>query len=40
MVIVGENEVNSDTFALKNQETGEQVSVTRGQLGARLRKSL
>jgi histidyl-tRNA synthetase len=40
VLIVGENEVNSDTFALKNQETGEQVSVTRGQLGARLRKSL
>jgi histidyl-tRNA synthetase len=40
VLIVGENEVQSDTFALKNQETGEQVSVARGQLGARLRKSL
>lgn len=36
VVIVGENEVKSDMFALKNLETGEQVSVARGQLGARL----
>jgi len=39
VLFVGENEVKSDTFALKNQETGEQVSLPRGQLGARLRES-
>ena len=32
IVIVGENEVNSDAFAVKNLETGEQVSVPRGGL--------
>jgi len=32
VLIVGENEVKAGTFALKNQETGEQVSVARGEL--------
>jgi histidyl-tRNA synthetase len=40
VLIVGENEVKSDSFALKNQETGEQVSVPRGVLGARLKKNV
>jgi histidyl-tRNA synthetase len=40
VLIVGENEVQSDTFALKNQETGEQVSVARGELGGRLKSSV
>jgi len=39
VLIVGENEVRSDTFALKNQETGEQVSLPREGLGARLRRA-
>jgi histidyl-tRNA synthetase len=39
VLIVGENEVKSDTFALKNQETGEQVSLPREGLGARLRRA-
>jgi histidyl-tRNA synthetase len=38
VLIVGENEVKADTFALKNQETGEQASVPRGELGRRLKK--
>jgi histidyl-tRNA synthetase len=36
-MIVGENEVKAGTFALKNQETGEQVSVARGELSAKLK---
>ena len=40
VLIVGENEVKADTFALKNQETGEQVSVARGELGGRLTSSV
>jgi histidyl-tRNA synthetase len=36
VLIVGENEVKADSFALKNQETGEQVSVARGELAGRL----
>ena len=32
VLIVGENEVKADTFTLKNQETGEQVSVPRNEL--------
>jgi histidyl-tRNA synthetase len=40
VLIVGENEVKADTFALKNQETGEQVSVPRGELGGRLKKGV
>ncbi len=38
-VIVGENEVKRDTFALKNLSTGEQVSVPRAELPARIQKS-
>jgi histidyl-tRNA synthetase len=37
VLIVGENEVASDTFALKNIETGEQVSVPRGELAATIK---
>ena len=40
VLIVGENEVKSEMFALKNQETGEQVSVPRAELAARLKKSV
>ncbi len=35
-VIVGENEVKADAFALKNLATGEQVTVPRGELAARI----
>jgi histidyl-tRNA synthetase len=35
-LIVGENEVEADTFALKNLETGEQVSVPRNELAQRI----
>ena len=35
-LIVGENEVKADSFALKNLETGEQVSVPRGELAKRF----
>jgi histidyl-tRNA synthetase len=38
VLILGENEVKSGVFTLKNQETGEQVSVPRGELGAWLKK--
>ena len=38
VLIVGENEVKAGTFALKNQETGEQVSVERGELAGRLKR--
>jgi len=37
VLIVGENEVASDTFALKNIETGEQVPVPRGELAATIK---
>jgi histidyl-tRNA synthetase len=37
VLIVGENEVKSDAFALKNQENGEQVSVPRAELVQRIR---
>ncbi len=37
ILIVGENEVTADSFALKNLATGEQVSVVRGELAARIR---
>jgi histidyl-tRNA synthetase len=37
VLIVGENEVRSDTFALKNQETGEQAAVPRAELASKLR---
>ncbi len=37
VLFVGENEVKSGMFTLKNQETGEQASVPRDGLAARLR---
>ena len=37
ILIVGENEVKADAFALKNLATGEQVQVARGDLAARIR---
>ena len=40
VLIAGENEVKSGTFTLKNQENGEQVSVPRAELVARLRQIL
>jgi len=36
ILIVGENEVKSDAFSLKNLATGEQVSVPRGELARRI----
>ncbi len=39
ILIVGENEVNANAFALKNLETGEQVSVPRVELAAKIRTS-
>ena len=36
-LIVGENEVNSGQFALKNLGTGEQISVSRGQIAKAAR---
>jgi histidyl-tRNA synthetase len=36
-LIVGENEVSSGQFALKNLATGEQVSVARGEIAARVK---
>jgi histidyl-tRNA synthetase len=39
VLIVGENEVKSGMFTLKNQETGEQVSVPRAELGKKLRRN-
>ena len=38
IVIVGENEVAADTFAVKNLATGEQVTIARADLSAYLRK--
>ena len=38
IVIVGENEVAADQFAVKNLATGEQVTVARADLSAYLRK--
>ncbi|HZS98308.1 MAG TPA: histidine--tRNA ligase, partial [Terriglobales bacterium] len=38
VLILGENEVKSGAFTLKNQETGVQVSVPRGELAAWLKK--
>ena len=35
-LIVGENEVKADSFAVKNLETGDQVSVRRQELVARI----
>jgi histidyl-tRNA synthetase len=37
ILIVGENEVKADAFALKNLATGGQVSVPRGELARRIR---
>jgi histidyl-tRNA synthetase len=39
VAIVGENEVKAGTVALKSQETGEQISVPRGELVWRLKSS-
>ena len=36
ILIVGENEVKADVFALKNLATGEQVQVARGDLAERI----
>ena len=36
ILIVGENEVAADAFALKNLATGEQVSVARGELAHKI----
>ena len=38
ILIVGENEVKADAFALKNLATGEQVSVPRAELPRRIRE--
>jgi len=38
VLIVGENEVASDAYALKNIETGEQVTVPRGELAATIQR--
>jgi histidyl-tRNA synthetase len=40
VLFLGENEVQSNMFPLKNQETGEQISVPRSELVARLREML
>ena len=37
ILIVGENEVKTDVFALKNLSSGEQVSIPRGELAERIR---
>jgi len=37
VLIVGENEVNSDGFTLKNIASGEQVTVPRGELAAKIK---
>jgi histidyl-tRNA synthetase len=37
ILIVGENEVKADAFAVKNLETGEQVQVARGELARKIR---
>jgi histidyl-tRNA synthetase len=36
ILIVGENEVKADSFALKNLATGEQITVPRGELPGRI----
>jgi histidyl-tRNA synthetase len=38
ILIVGENEVKADAFALKNLTTGEQVAVPRGELATRIQE--
>lgn len=37
ILIVGENEVKADSFALKNLASGEQISVPRAELAAKIR---
>jgi len=37
ILIVGENEVKADAFALKNLSSGEQVQVARGELAGKIR---
>src|SRR5246500_3973723 len=39
ILIVGENEVKADSFALKNLATGEQVSVARGELAQKIQQN-
>jgi histidyl-tRNA synthetase len=39
ILIVGENEVKADAFALKNLTTGEQVSIPRAELPQKIRSS-
>src|SRR5438445_171850 len=39
ILIVGENEVKADAFALKNLATGEQVSVPRAELAKRIQQA-
>jgi histidyl-tRNA synthetase len=39
VLIVGENEVHADAFALKNLQNGEQVQVPRAELAERIRQS-
>src|ERR1700716_30328 len=39
ILIVGENEVKADAFALKNLATGEQVSVAHGELARRIQEN-
>jgi histidyl-tRNA synthetase len=39
ILIVGENEVKADAFALKNLATGEQVSVPRGELARKIQEA-
>jgi histidyl-tRNA synthetase len=39
ILIVGENEVKAGAFALKNLESGEQVSVPRGELAQRIQSN-
>ena len=38
ILIVGENEVKADAFALKHLASGEQVTVPRGELAQRIRQ--
>jgi histidyl-tRNA synthetase len=38
ILIVGENEVKADAFALKNLATGEQVSIPRGELARKIQE--
>jgi histidyl-tRNA synthetase len=39
ILIVGENEVKADSFALKNLSTGDQISVARSELAASIRQN-